>query len=203
MPRGMEPKPRLYQHQLQPAELISGSGWALGGPWWLQPQLKAMSSLPIYRQQIPPSLCAPGGGQGWRSSQRGVGSTAAECHPSTVWAAGMEPGPPGPPGPPRVKAADGCAWQSLLCLRPPRPKRKVAYSAYMHKLLNQTWSSGDSCWVVSALAGLGGLRLLGDVALEAARLSRGSRRSRPGRREVLLAMKLVLLQELYKPPPGP
>lgn len=66
----------------------------------------------------------------------------------------------------------------------------------------QTWSTGDSCLLATAFAWLGCPRLLGDVALEAARLSRCSRRGRLGHRELLLAMKLVLLRELSKPPPG-
>lgn len=64
----------------------------------------------------------------------------------------------------------------------------------------QTWSTGDSCLVAAAFAWLGCPQLLGEVALEAARLSRCSRRSRLGHQEVLLAMKLVLLRELSKPP---
>uniref|UniRef100_A0A8C3QRU1 Uncharacterized protein n=1 Tax=Cyanoderma ruficeps TaxID=181631 RepID=A0A8C3QRU1_9PASS len=44
--------------------------------------------------------------------------------------------------------------------------------------------------------------LSNDVALEASRLSHCGRRSHLGHREVVLAMKLVLLRELYKPPPG-
>lgn len=54
----------------------------------------------------------------------------------------------------------------------------------------------------SVLAWLGSPQLLRDVALEASRLSCYGRRSRLGHREVLLATKLVLLRELYKPPPG-
>ncbi|XP_014807001.1 PREDICTED: histone H2B.2, sperm-like [Calidris pugnax] len=100
------------------------------------------------------------------------------------------------------KAVAGCAWQSLLCLRPRRQKKKVAYSIYIHKLLNQTWSTGASCLVAAALDWLGSPQLLGDVALEATRLSRCSRRSHLSHREVLLAMKLVLLRELSKPPLG-
>ncbi|XP_009286203.1 PREDICTED: histone H2B-like [Aptenodytes forsteri] len=109
---------------------------------------------------------------------------------------------PGPPALPRKKAAAGRAWQSLLCIRPRRQKKKVAYSTYIHKLLNQTWSTGASCLVAATLAWLGSPRLLRDVALEAARLSRCGRRNHLGHREVLLAMKLVLLRELSKPPPG-
>ncbi|XP_063210946.1 histone H2B-like [Chroicocephalus ridibundus] len=109
---------------------------------------------------------------------------------------------PHAPVPPRRKAAAGHAWQSLLCLRPRRQKKKVAYSTYIHKLLNQTWSTGASCLAAAALAWLGSPRLLGDVALEATRLSRCARRSHLSHREVLLAMKLVLLRELSKPPPG-
>lgn len=56
--------------------------------------------------------------------------------------------------------------------------------------------------VAAALAQLCSPRLLRDVALEAARLCRCSRRSHLGHREVLLAVKLVLLRELSKPPPG-
>lgn len=56
--------------------------------------------------------------------------------------------------------------------------------------------------MAAALAQLCSPRLLGDVALEAARLCRCSRRSHLGHREVLLAVKLVLLRELSKPPPG-
>ncbi|CAN8201985.1 unnamed protein product [Coccothraustes coccothraustes] len=121
----------------------------------------------------------------------------------------MEPAPPAPhsplgpgalPEPPR--AAEGCAWQSLRCLRLPRQKKKVAYAAHICKLLNQTCSTGDSCLVASLLPWLGSPQLLGEVALEAARLSRYGRRSHLGHREVLLASKLVLLRELYKPPPG-
>ncbi|XP_068852572.1 histone H2B-like [Aphelocoma coerulescens] len=114
----------------------------------------------------------------------------------------MEPGPPALPEPLRPKAADGCAWQSLRCLRLHRQKKKVAYSAHIYKLLNRTRSTGDSCLVASALAWLGSPQLLRDVALEASRLSRCGRRSHLGHREVLLATKLVLLRELYKPPPG-
>ncbi|XP_074019165.1 histone H2B 1-like [Numenius arquata] len=103
---------------------------------------------------------------------------------------------------PKRKAAAGCSWQSLLCLRPRRQKKKVAYSIYIHRLRNQTWSTGASCLAAAALDWLGSPRLLGDVALEATRLSRCSRRSHLSHREVLLAMKLVLLRELSKPPLG-
>ncbi|RMC01617.1 hypothetical protein DUI87_22058 [Hirundo rustica rustica] len=118
----------------------------------------------------------------------------------------MEPGPPAlhrplaPAEPP--KAAEGCARQSLRCLRLHRQKKKVAYSAHICKLLNRRCSTGDSCLVPSVLAWLGSPQLLGDVALEASRLSHYGRRSHLGHREVLLAAKLVLLRELYKPPPG-
>lgn len=56
----------------------------------------------------------------------------------------MEPGPPAIhspldplalPEPP--KAVEGCAWQSLRCLRLHRQKKKVAYSAHICKLLNR------------------------------------------------------------------
>ncbi|XP_058714009.1 histone H2B.1, sperm-like [Poecile atricapillus] len=121
----------------------------------------------------------------------------------------MEPGPPalhGPFGaaalPEPPEAAEGCAWQSLRCLRVHRQKKKVAYFARICKLLNQKSSTGDSCLVASVLAWLDNPQLLGDVALEASRLSRYGRRSHLGHREVLLAVKLVLLRELYKPPPG-
>ncbi|XP_010160129.1 PREDICTED: histone H2B-like, partial [Eurypyga helias] len=109
---------------------------------------------------------------------------------------------PSPPALPRKKAVAWHAWQTLHCLRPRRQKKKVAYSTYIHKLLNQTWSTGASCLAVTALSWLGSSQLLGDVALEAARLSRSGRRSHLGYREVLLAMKLVLLRGLSKPPPG-
>lgn len=56
--------------------------------------------------------------------------------------------------------------------------------------------------MASVLAWLGNPQLLGDVALEASRLSRCGRRGHLGHREVLLATKLVLLRELYKPSPG-
>ncbi|GAB0199350.1 hypothetical protein GRJ2_002400400 [Grus japonensis] len=101
----------------------------------------------------------------------------------------------------RKKAAAGCIRQSLLCLCPRRQK-KVAYSIYIRKLLNQTSSTGASCLAAATLAWLGSPRLLKDMALEAARLSRCGRRSRLGQREVLLAVKLVLLRVLPKPPPG-
>ncbi|XP_066061256.1 histone H2B-like [Chamaea fasciata] len=121
----------------------------------------------------------------------------------------MEPGPPAlhsPSDPPALpeapKAAGGRAWQSLCCLRLPRQKKKVAYSAHICKLLNRRCSTGDSCLVPAVLAWLGSPQLLGDVALEASRLSHYGRRSHLGHREVLLATKLVLLRELYKPPPG-
>ncbi|KAM9215144.1 uncharacterized protein RG961_012256 [Leptosomus discolor] len=109
---------------------------------------------------------------------------------------------PDPSALPRRKAAAGCAWKSVLCLRPRRQKKKVAYSTYIHKLLNQMGSTGASCLAATALAWLGSPRLLGDVALEATRLSRCGRRSHLGYREVLLAMKLVLLRELSKLPLG-
>lgn len=66
----------------------------------------------------------------------------------------------------------------------------------------QMWSAGASCLVPAVLARLGSPRLLGDVALEATRLSRCGRRSHLGHQQVLLATKLVLLRELSKPPPG-
>ncbi|XP_009643892.1 histone H2B-like [Egretta garzetta] len=109
---------------------------------------------------------------------------------------------PGPTALPRKKSAAGYAWQRLLCLRPRRQKKKVAYSTYIHKLLNQTWSTGASCLAAAAPAWLGNPQLLGDVALEATRLSRCGRRSHLSHREVLLAMKLVLLRELSKPSPA-
>ncbi|KAM9255125.1 histone H2B 1-like [Cariama cristata] len=109
---------------------------------------------------------------------------------------------PDPPALPTKTAAAGCSWQSLLCLRPRRRKKKVAYSTYIHKLLNQTWSTGGSSLAATTLAWVGSPRLLWDVALEAARLSRRSRRSHLGHQEVLLAMKLVLLREISKLPPG-
>ncbi|CAM9806998.1 unnamed protein product [Bubo scandiacus] len=109
---------------------------------------------------------------------------------------------PEPPALPRKKAAARCAWQSLLCLHPRRQKKKVAYSIYIRKLLKQTWSIRASCPAAAALAWLGSPQLLGDVALEAARLSLCGRRSHLRYREVLLAMKLVLLRELCKPSPG-
>lgn len=56
----------------------------------------------------------------------------------------MEPGPPalhsplGPSAHPEsLKAAEGCAWQSLRCLQLHRQKKKVAYSAHICKLLNR------------------------------------------------------------------
>ncbi|KAM6399342.1 uncharacterized protein O9250_011796 [Rhynochetos jubatus] len=106
------------------------------------------------------------------------------------------------PGLPRKKAVAGHTWQTLYCLRPCRQKKKVAYSTYIRKLLNQTWSAGASCLAATTLALLGSPQLLEDVAQEAARLSRSGRRRHLGYREVLLAMKLVLLRELSKPPPG-
>ncbi|XP_071584350.1 histone H2B-like [Heliangelus exortis] len=109
---------------------------------------------------------------------------------------------PDPPALGRKKAAPGCAWQSLLCLRPRRQKKKVTYSSYMQKLLNQTWSTRVSCLAAAVLAWLDSSGMLGNVALEAARLSCCSRRSRLGPRELLLAMELVLLRELCKQPPG-
>ncbi|XP_074413872.1 histone H2B-like [Zonotrichia albicollis] len=116
----------------------------------------------------------------------------------------MEPAPPvlhGPSAPEPPRAAEECAWQSLHCLRRHRQKKKVAYSAHICRLLNQTCSTGHSCLVASLLAWLGSPQLL-EVALEASRLSRYGRRSLLGQREVLLATKLVLLRELHKPPPG-
>lgn len=66
----------------------------------------------------------------------------------------------------------------------------------------QTRFTGASCLVPAALASLNSPWLLGDVALEAARLSRCGRRRHLSHREVLLAMELVLLQELCKLPAG-
>nr|XP_013797241.1 PREDICTED: histone H2B type 1-K-like [Apteryx mantelli mantelli] len=99
---------------------------------------------------------------------------------------------------PRKKAAVGKARESLLCLRLYSRKKKAGYSTYIHKLLNQTWNAGASCLVAAALSSLNSPRLLGEVALEAARLSCYSRRNHLTHREILLAMKLVLLHELCK-----
>lgn len=62
------------------------------------------------------------------------GSCSSLPWQSRVWAAAMEPEP-------RKKAAAGHCWQSLLCLQPRRQKKKVAYSTYIRKLLNQVHPS--------------------------------------------------------------
>lgn len=73
--------------------------------------------------------------------QGGVGAVARVLNQLGVQPA-MDPGPTALP---RKKSAAGCAWQRLLCLRPRRQKKKVAYSTYIHKLLNQVCP--DCAWV--------------------------------------------------------
>ena len=81
------------------------------------------------------------------------------------------------------------------CLQPP-----VLMLSWL--LSTQTPSTGASCLAAAALAGLGSPQLLRDVALEATWLSRRGQRGHLSHRDVLLAMKLVLLRELSKLPPG-
>nr|XP_025963692.1 histone H2B type 1-K-like [Dromaius novaehollandiae] len=99
---------------------------------------------------------------------------------------------------PRKKAVVGKARESLLCLRLYSRKKKAGYSTYIHRLLNQTWNAGASSLAAAALGSLNSPRLLGEVALEAARLSCSGKRNHLTPREILLAMKLVLLRELSK-----